>query len=154
MSDVPIVRAGVIAPMSEEQMDRVARAEEFMLSLPQVDIRTEHLLHAGMYARTILVPKGAVAAGALIKIATVLIVAGEGLLTVGDHAERLSGYCVIAGSAGRKQVFLALEDTYITMLFPTKAETVGQAEEEFTDDFARLMSRKEGACNRVLITGG
>ena len=34
-----------------------------------------------------------------------------------------------------------------------RAETVEEAEEQFTDDFARLMSRHDDAVNDVVISG-
>jgi hypothetical protein len=48
-----------------------------MLSLPQEDVRTEHLLHAGMYVRTVTVGPEIVLMGAQIKIPTLLIVSGK-----------------------------------------------------------------------------
>ena len=79
--------------------------------------------------------------GALIKLATTVILSGDVSVFNGEVAERMTGYNVITGSAGRKQAFHAHEDTHITMIFPTKAKTVQQAEEEFTDEHDRLMSR-------------
>jgi hypothetical protein len=39
----------------------------------------------------------------------------------------------------------------ITMMFPTKARTIEEAEREFTDDADRLLSRRQNA-NTVVIT--
>jgi hypothetical protein len=72
-------------------------------------------------------------------------------VTVGDQTRELAGYHVIAASKGRKQAFFALEDTHLTMLFPTRASSIEEAEREFTDEFDRLMSRRND--NRAVITG-
>lgn len=89
--------------------------------------------------------------GALIKIPTVLIVSGRIRTATADGEIELSGYCVIPGMAGRKQFIIAVEDSFLTMCFPTKAKSVEEAEKEFTDEYESLMSH---FCNNdVLITG-
>ena len=124
------------------QLAEMERLQAVMLKRPQEDLRTSHVLHAGLYARTIFVPKGVLAMGALVKIPTVLVVSGDVLLTIGDHAERLTGYAVVTASPGRKQAVLALADTLVTMSFATKARTVEEAEAEFTDEADMLMTRR------------
>lgn len=132
-----------IAPMSPEAIDKVRQLETMALALPQVPIRTEHVLHAGMYARTIVIPAGVMLTGALIKIPTLLIAQGEAVAYIGaDEPMRLGGYTVIAAAAGRKQAFLALTDLRLTMIFPTAAESVQDAEWEFTDEAEALFSRR------------
>ena len=128
--------------MSREAIAKVYRLEEALSHLPQVELETTHVLHAGVYLRTVRVPAGVVVTGALIKIATTLVVSGAGIVFIGDETLDISGYHVIPASAGRKQAFLAHTDTDITMLFHTHATTVGQAEDEFTDESDRLQTRK------------
>ena len=129
--------------MSELSVSNVRRLEEVAMQMPQVDIRTEHALHAGLYSRTIMIPAGVAITGAQIKIPTVLIVSGDCLVYGDDGPVRISGYNVMLGQAGRKQAFHALENTWLTMLFATGANTVDAAETEFTDEYALLGSRKE-----------
>ena len=50
---------------------------------------------------------------------------------------------LIAGAAGRSQVFRAIEDTFITMLFASDADSIERAEEEFTDEFENLLTRRK-----------
>lgn len=128
--------------MTGEAVDRVRLAEAQLMELPQIDIPTRHALHAGMYARTITIPAGAAITGALIKIPTILIVDGHCEVFTGSETVVLTGYHVMQAEAHRKQVFLAYADTNLTMLFPTQAETVKQAENEFTDEAALLWSRR------------
>jgi hypothetical protein len=54
----------------------------------------------------------------------------------------LEGYNVIPAKAGRKQIFVGIEETHITMTFRTDAETVEQAEEEFTSEYEALVTRR------------
>ena len=140
-----------IPSMSREAVDRVRTFEVLALERPQVDIATHHVIHGGMYARTIQIPAGVVLTGAEIKLATVLIVSGHVQVTVGDETRELAGYHVLAASNGRKQAFLAMADTHLTMIFPSRAESVEEAEREFTDESDRLFSRHGE--NEVVITG-
>lgn len=148
---IPAVAEARIPAMSREAIDRVRAFEAQALALPQVDIATHHVIHGGLYARTICIPAGVVLTGAEIKLATVLIVAGHVRVTVGDETQELAGYHVLAASKGRKQAFLALADTHLTMIFPSRASSVEDAEREFTDESDRLFSRQGE--NQVVITG-
>jgi hypothetical protein len=149
---IPAVASTQIAAMSGESIDQVRRLESALLSGPLVEIPTSHALHAGMYARTVHIPAGVVLTGALIKLATVLIVSGDVSVFIGGETLRLSGYHVIPASAGRKQAFIAHADTHLTMLFPSQATTVEQAESEFTDESDLLLSRQD-AKPPILIKG-
>lgn len=142
-----------ISTMNGEAIEKVRQYEAAILALPQVKIATEHLIHGGMYARTIMVPAGVALTGSLMKIATILIVSGHHLIFSGSEAVELKGYNVIAGGPNRKQGGVSVTDTWVTMLFPTKARTVEEAEAEFTDETALLFSRYEDAENHVRITG-
>jgi hypothetical protein len=143
-----------IQPMSSDAVARVAELEQRILALPQVEIHTQHILHAGMYSRTITIPAGVVLTGALIKRATLVIVSGDVLVSRGDaEGLRITGTEVLLASAGRKQAFVAYADTTVTMIFPTSAATVEEAEVEFTDDTELLFSRRDPNLNTIIITG-
>jgi len=142
-----------ISTMSEVAINKVRQYEALVLSVPQTKIPTHHLLHAGMYSRTIMIPAGNTLTGVLMKISTILILSGDFILFAGDEAVKLSGYNVLAGSPNRKQAGIAITDTWATMLFPTNAKTVEEAENEFTDEGNILWSRYDDAINHVTITG-
>lgn len=138
---------------SPELLLKVRDFERAAIRADQVPVATEHLLHAGMYARTVRLKPGTAITGALIKRATMLVIQGSVLMLVNAGFADLHGYNVIPASAGRKQVFVARSDVDITMIFPTAARTVGEAEAEFTDEVDLLLSRRDsnGACS-VLVT--
>lgn len=150
MSD--IVTAG-IPTMAIAAIGKVQALEKALAAHPQISLETDHVLHGGQYARTIMIPAGCVITGALIKIATTLVVSGDCTVYVGDDTIRLTGYRVIAAGAGRKQAFIAHADTYLTMVFPTDAQTIEQAEDEFTDEAHLLLSRSDAGLNTFKITG-
>lgn len=138
--------------MSEDAINKVRELEKVILSVPQVKIATHHLIHAGMYSRTIMVPAGIVLTGVLMKNATILILSGDFILFAGDEAIALNGYNVIAGSPNRKQAGVARTDTWVTMIFPTDVKTIAEAEGEFTDEADILFSRYDDAENHIRIT--
>lgn len=142
----PIPCSANLSASSPELLAFIDQATEWILERPQVELETEHVFHGGMYARTIRVPAGAVVAGALVKIATLLVIHGDADVLTGDGWVAVSGFGVLSGSAGRKQVFVTRSAVEMTMIFPTNAQSVDEAEREFTDEFEKLMSRKETAC--------
>ena len=145
-----LVPLNVIPPMTPAAIMRVRNLEDMQLALnPRGNLPIQHDLHAGMYARTVMVPKGLQITGALIKIPTILVVSGDCFVTLGDDVRRIRGYMVLRAAAGRKQAFSARADTYLTMIFPTMAQTVDAAERAFTDEFDRLANRRnegDSAC--------
>lgn len=132
-----------IEPMSQATLDKVRSLEAHVGSLPQIAIPTDHVFHAGVYARTVMVPAGAVITGVLVKIPTILIVNGDAVVHVEGGPIELHGYHVLEASAGRKQALAAITDTHLTMIFASNARDADTAEREFTDEIDMLMSRKE-----------
>ena len=142
-----------IPAMSNDAIASVRALEHSLSDMPQQKIETHHALHGGMYARTIQIQAGVLLTGAEILVPTTLIVNGDVTVYVGDQSVRLQGYCLLAAGAGRKQAFLAHEDTILTMLFATDATSIEQAENQFTNEAHMLMSRQDGAINHFNITG-
>ena len=128
--------------MTPEELAISQAIEDEAKTRPQVKLETQHDLHAGMYTRTIKIPHGHTITGALIKIPTLLVMVGCGKVFLGDEVIELSGYAVLAAEANRKQVFEAITDVYLTMIFPTQATTVAECEKEFTDQWAELLSNR------------
>ena len=142
-----------IPAMSQQAIDKVRELEAALLTMPQIAMATEHVLHGGLYSRTICVPAGAVLTGAFIQVPTLLIVNGDATVNTGEGGHRLTGHHVLAASARRRQAFLAHADTYLTMVFATQAKTVAEAEDEFTNEAHLLISRNPEAVNHITITG-
>ena len=143
-----------ITAMSDDALAKVYRLEEAMReSGDHLNLVTTHLLHAGLYHRTLFIPSGVLVAGTLVQIDTTVIVYGNITVYVEGEPLLLTGYNVLPTYAGRKQAAYAHSDTYFTMSFATKAKTVEEAEEEFTSEFADLWSRRADALNVTMITG-
>lgn len=126
-----------------EKFTRILEAFRDAHPETEVDIATEHHLHAGVYSRTIFVPKGTVVAGVQIQVATQLVFCGKGQFTDGKTVRDIDGYVVMDGSPKRRAAFLSKGDTWMTMFFATNAKTVKEAEEEFCSEPERLGTRRK-----------
>lgn len=143
-----------ISTMTPEDMGLAERMVDAIGEFPQITIGTDHVIHAGLYARTVTVARGLMVGGTVIKIPTLLIVNGDITLWVGEgHEKRYVGYHVLPASAFRRSVFIANADTSLTMIFATQADSIYAAEDEFAEEPEKLMSRAPGAINRITITG-
>jgi len=142
-----------VPAMTERAIGALQVMQDKLAGLPKAAITTHHVLHGGSYTRTIKLEAGVFIISVLIKRATTVIVSGDVTVNLGEDVVRMTGYNVLAASANRKQAFLAHEDTYITMTFATSAQTIEDAEREFTDEADTLVSRHPGAVNEVVITG-
>lgn len=120
-----------------------------MLAQPQAAIVIDHLIHGGMYARTAHVPADKVVSGVVLSRATVLVLQGDVTVFTGTETVRLTGFHVLPGSAGRKQLFRTHSETHMTMVLPSGARSVDEAEHDFTDEPELLMWTP----GRVTITG-
>jgi len=140
----------IIAAMSDVAIAKVRLLEAEKAQEPQVPVEMIHTFHAGVYARTAIIPPGTLITGALIRIATLLILNGNALMYIGEEKPvELSGYNVITAPAHRKQAFVALSETHLTMIFSTKSVTVEDAEAEFTEETGLLLSRRDVASNTL-----
>lgn len=150
---IPLSITAALTPPSQATLEKLARAQELILAQPQVPVATEHLLHGGMYARTIRLIPGEWMIGSLIRLATTLIVHGDCAVVIGDETLELSGYNVIPGCAGRKQLFLTHSVVEMTMIFPTSSTTIEEAENEIFSESEQLMSRKDNSQDTITVTG-
>lgn len=153
MSQLPATTETRIPAMSEDAIAKVRQLEEVAGICPQLIAITQHVIHGGMYARTVMIPAGAMLTGALVEVATMLIVQGHAEIFIGEDTIAVRGYNCFPASAGRKQAIIAHENTYITMVFPTPAQTIADAEDWFTDEAHLLCSRRPEAYNSITITG-
>lgn len=134
----------------EDVLVKIKLLEEKIGDLKQIQFRTEHVFHAGMYARTIRIPPATAFISVLIKRATLLILRGTCDILCGERMIRFQGYNVIPADAGRKTVYFTRTAVELTMIFPSNAKTVEEAEAEFTDEAESLMSRTQE--NDIVVT--
>lgn len=153
LNEALAIHGNALPSATPESLEKLLAFEQKVMEQPQLHFQTEHVLHAGMYARTVRLAPGTLIVGVLIKVPTILIVHGKALVFAGEKWYRIEDYQVVPASANRKQVFVAIETTELTMIFPSNARSVREAEDEFTDEVEKLVSRRDGEDDLVLITG-
>ena len=119
----------------------VQALSEHMRHLPQVDCQTTHMVHGGMYARTIFIPAGTLLTGAKTNVENICIVSGDITVTTDEGLKRLVGFTVIPANAGFKRALVAHSDTYWTTLIPTALNELKEIEDMFTDESQKLQTR-------------
>lgn len=152
MADLAPGYALALEPATTENLAQMKRVYENLIQLEQVPIATAHLLHGGMYVRTIRLDAGIVMLGSRIKRPTVLIVHGATVVISGDAQIELAGYNVLPGSVGRQNLFLTQSQLDMTMIFATNARTVGEAENEVFADADLLSSRSDSSRDSITVT--
>ncbi len=143
----------LIPSMSPDEINGVAGLERQALTVPQLAIQTQHILHGGIYTRTVRIPADVLIIGALIVRPTILTLSGDCLMYAGGEPQRVTGYAVMPASANRKNVFWAITETMLSLSFKTDALTVEQAEAELTPETEKLLSRHGSAHNIYCVTG-
>lgn len=143
----------VIPSTLPADIEKVREIEHEMFKEPQLRIVTRHLIHAGIYSRTVILPKGSKVTTAMIKPPTTLLIVGDVFVNVGGRTLHFVGCDTIPAGANRKQIYEAAEHTYITMSFRTDAKTIKEAEKEMTDDHELVASNNGVNENVELVTG-
>lgn len=111
--------------------DTVLALQTEITQLPQVKLATAHLFCDGMYARTILIPKGVSLAGAQHRRAHIfIIVSGEISIMTNKAWAKFKAPWILESLPGTKRIGYAHEDTIVTTVHRTNASTVAEAEKE------------------------
>jgi hypothetical protein len=120
----------------------VAELESLLLTVPQVDLSTSNLIHAGMCSRTIFIPAGVMLTGALTNIDNICITSGDITVTTDEGTVRFTGYHVLPATKGNKRAGIAHADTYWTTVWKTDLTDITDIEDEMTCESEMLQSRK------------
>jgi len=120
----------------------VRAAEAHLLTLPQIDLKTQHVVHGKVSVRTILVPAGGHVTGAQTNIDNVCIVHGDITVTTDAGPQRLTGFHVIPAAAGSKRYGVAHQDTWWTTVHHTELTDIHAIEDEMTSESAMLQTRR------------
>ena len=128
-----------------DEFKRIDKAIELCANdevITPCDFPTEHFLHAGCYVRNVFLRQHSFLVGAKIKVDTVLIISGDVVINMNGASKRFCGYHIIRALNPRQQMIYANQDTNLTMLYASDVKTVEEAEQEFTDDYKQLLTRK------------
>lgn len=121
--------------------EKVRELESLLVQLPQVDLQTTHVIHGGLYARTILIPAGTMLTGAQTARDNVCIVCGDIEVTTDEGVQRLTGFHVLPAKAGAKRAGVTHADTWWTTVFRTDGQTVTECEDDVAAETDGLQTR-------------
>lgn len=159
MGEVVKIHTHLIPGMDVPTIAKVRELEARILEIPQTlrgenHFRTHHLLHGGMYFRTLITPPRTLIVGALIKRPSILSTFGSVLVYVGDGHVEMHGYHVVPASAGRRTAVFSLDTEGVyTMSLRCDEKTVEDAEKWFTDEWMHLGNNRDDNHNFTVITG-
>lgn len=133
------------------EREKVERLEAILEQFPQVDCPVHHHFSPGLYLRTMIVPAGVIATGAVHKTAHSTIIAGHCLLTTSEGPREFLGYHVIDSQPGIKRAITAIETTVVTTvhLNPDDERDLDKLVERLTDTPASELLG--GECNRQAL---
>lgn len=143
----------VIPATSKREREVVKAAIAIAREMPQTPFVTEHVIHGGMYTRSVIIPADQWVGGVLIKVPTTLVIVGDVEVYQEKKNIVLRGYNTLRGSAGRKISFRTFTVVGMSMMFATQAKTVAEAEAELTDEVDLLPPLSQVDAHRFVITG-
>lgn len=120
----------------------VQRLEDLLLEMPQVQLATDHLVHGGMYARTVFIPAGTLLTGALTLRDNVVVMHGGITVTTDEGQQVLDGFHVLPACAGAKRAGVAHANTWWTTIWSTDKTDVAEIENELTSEPDKLQTRR------------
>lgn len=148
-----IITKNTAIAMTNKDIEIAQSVEDEISVYEEYALETHHNMHGGIYSRTMMLKKGDIVSGVIIKVPTTMVVSGHVKILLGSEVMELKGYNVLSASANRKQVVTALEDTYISMILKSDAQKQWDAEDDFTDEGDKLMSRQSYSINKINVSG-
>lgn len=98
--------------LAKRDIDRIVQLEEAGKKLPQADLRLVDRFVGALYVRQIIIPAGVMITSRVYKRTYVdIMISGNITITDTNGTYDLKGYNVLEGTAGRKRVGFAHEDT-------------------------------------------
>ena len=113
--------------------EAILKYEEMAKNLPQIEIPVKHIIHGGMYARQITIPKGAIITGQIYKFEHLDIMISGDVTVSTDSGEvkRLTGYNCLEGLSGKKRAGYTHEETVWITVHPYGFGEDGEEIQEF-----------------------
>ena len=119
-------------------LEQIYRFEDELAKLPPADFPLRHYFAQGMYAREILIRKGAMLTGAVHKTQHLCVIS-KGDITIASAGKvvRMVAPCTFVSEPGVKRVGWAHEDTIFTTFHATETTDLDQLVEELTTSTAK-----------------
>jgi len=109
----------VIEQQQATPREKVERLERILERFAQAECPVQHHFGPGVYLRTMIIPAGTFATGAVHKTEHLTIVAGHCLLTTDEGPREFIGYETFLSKPGAKRAIHAIETTIVTTVHVT-----------------------------------
>ena len=118
--------------MTDAVRQQVYEIEEWIRTLPPVDVPVRHYFSSGVYAREITIPAGTALTGKIHKYAQLNILsAGEISVTIGNEVRRLKAPFTFVAPPGTKRAAYVHEEAVWTTIHGTDETDLTKIEEHF-----------------------
>lgn len=119
---------------------RIVAIEKRMMELPQVEIPIEHHFGAGIYARTMVAPRGTMITGRIYKVPQMIIISrGKTTVRSEDFNGLINGPHIYNSPIGTKRFIYCHTDVVWTCLMAVESTDVESVEKEiYTDSYEEL----------------
>ena len=113
--------------------EKVFKAEELMLQMPQLELEVKHYFSHGVYARELYIPKDTILVGKLHKYPQLNILSkGDISVLIDEEVKRIQAPYTVVSPAGTKRIAYTHEDTIWLTIHGTEETNLDAIEEYFT----------------------
>jgi hypothetical protein len=132
--------------------ERIMAVETRLLELPQVEIPIEHHFGAGIYARTMIAPRGTVLTGRIYKVPQMIILnAGEITVRSENFNGRIRGPHIYNSPVGAKRFGYCHTEVVWTCLTSVKSTDVESAEKEIYAETYEELEKYLDSDNMIFV---
>jgi len=129
--------------IEQQDSNKVERLASIMLTMPQVELETQHHFADGMYARSLFQPSGSLVIGKVHKKEHFFILTqGSVRITTDQGVTDLFAPSLLTSKVGTQRAILALEDTIYLTVHRTDKTDLDEIEHEIIEpcDYALFNS--------------
>lgn len=137
---------------SRHEIETVIEFRKHVLAAPQTPCKYKHLVHGGMYVRTMYVPADQLIAGVKLKAPTLTIIVGNVIVYRESGNLELTGYNVIPGSVGRLTAVYTHTKAAISMFIRTDLKDVAEIQRQTVEE-PELLSPLDPEFHEIIVTG-
>jgi quercetin dioxygenase-like cupin family protein len=138
--------SAVIDPNQSPTRKDIEELEDWLKTLPQVELKTQNDFVSGLYARTIFIPRGTTLVGAVHSSENFLFIR-EGSITIwtDGHEHHFKAGDLVLSKAGVKRVGLAHSDVVLTTVHPNPENITDEVKiwDTYTDSNIPLLNQDQ-----------
>ncbi len=115
-----------IIPNGVPFREAITTGEDFLKTLPQVELKVFHHFAPGVYARELHIPAGVVLTGAIHKTEHLFILSAGAIEQISEHTglERIKAPFTCISKPGVKRMGVALTDVVVTTIHATSETNI------------------------------